>query len=105
MENKIIKTNTLYKESLSLCTPVGSSCFKSIKVEEGKCLTPCKGVFADVQKNTIEFDLNTIDDYQTILDNYTDYKSGYSQEYSAEVGGMKFLLMINTLMINTCSNT
>ena len=54
---------------------------------EEKCVTPCKGVFADVQKNTNLRKLEEVDDFQNILDNYKDYKSGYSKGYSAEVGG------------------
>ena len=51
-------------------------------------MTPCKGIFADVQKNTFEYNLNTIEDYKNILDDYKEYKAGYSQGYSADVGGM-----------------
>ena len=49
-------------------------------------MTPCKGVFADVQKNIFEYDLNTIEDFKNIMDDYKRYKTGY--RYSAEIGGI-----------------
>ena len=63
-------------------------------MEEGKCLTPCKGIFADVQKDTNMWKLEEIKDFKNILDDYKDYKTGYNQGYSAEVGGIKRALRI-----------
>ena len=87
MVNVAIITKQSMKESL-LCTPAGAECHTSIKKQAGKCLSSCKGVFADVKKNKFEYNLNTIEDYENIMDEYKEYKNGYSQEYSALVSGM-----------------
>ena len=80
-------TNTSCKDSL-LCTPAGVECHLFIKKQEGKCLTPCKGVFADVQKNTFEYDLNTIEDYRNIVDEIRDLLDilGSSERLRSVVG-------------------
>ena len=84
-----------------MCTPVGTECYKSIKDQEVKCLIPCKGVFADVQKITFEYNLHTIEDFKNILYDYRGYKAAYSQGYSADVGGMLNYVSA-VLMVNTC---
>ena len=57
---------------------------------KSKCLTPCKGVYADVQKNINSMPLEDIADFKQILDNYKEYKNGFKNEkgYTKEVAGI-----------------
>ena len=57
---------------------------------KSKCLTPCKGVYADVQKNTKSMPLENIADFKQILDNYKEYKNGFQNEkrYTKKVEGI-----------------
>ena len=57
---------------------------------KSKCLTPCKGVYADVQKNLNSMPLEDIADFKQILDNYKEYKNGFKNEkgYTKEVAGI-----------------
>ena len=85
-----------YKETI--CTPAGTECYKSINEEKDKCLNPCKGVFADVKKNRNIKKIEEAEDFRNILDSYKEYKNGYSQGYSEDVGGMlMYIIFIEEL--------
>ena len=69
--------------------PKGTECYTSVKVDEDKCLIPCKGLFADVLRNN---DFKQITDRETLsrmLASYEDYKTGNTKRssYSKNVAG------------------
>ena len=72
-----------------MCLPAGIECYKSIKEEEIKCLVPCKGVFADVQRNLNIKKVKEIEDFKLTFDEYKAFKSGYNnhKRYQKEVAG------------------
>ena len=73
-----------------MCTPAGRQCFKSIKQENVKCKTPCKGVFADVEKNDDYLPVEDMVDFEKILYIYKKYKAGFKDEkgYTEKVAGI-----------------
>ena len=76
----------------SICTPVGTECYKSIEQKKENCLASCRGVFADVIKKTNVKRIEDMVDFRGILEEYKKYKSGYrkSKAYTQEIGG-KFI--------------
>ena len=73
----------------SVCTPAGSECYKPIKSLESKCLSPCQGVFAGVDKNKNFKQVEDMMAFNQIFESYKLYKTGYSkdQEYTKEIAG------------------
>ena len=57
--------------------PPGLECYKSVKKTSDKCLIPCKGVFADVEKGEDYKQVEAIEKFRATLHNYEDYKSGF----------------------------
>ena len=57
-----------------LCAPLGLECYQSINIDAERCLTPCKGVYADVDRKA---DLNDkIENVGMIAEIYDKYKKG-----------------------------
>ena len=75
-----------------MCTPAGIECYESVKEIIGKCLIPCQGIFADVVKDTDFKQMEEIDEFKTVLEEYNNYKTGYARnsKYTEEVGGNSF---------------
>ena len=61
-------------------------CYKKIKEETEKCLIPCKGVFAGVYKDEFNIQVEKMEDFGSILDNYKEYKTGYSKDIQEVLG-------------------
>ena len=57
--------------------PPGLECYKSVKKTSDKCLIPCKGVFADVEKREDYKQVEAIEKFRYTLHDYRDYKSGF----------------------------
>ena len=49
-----------------------------------KCLTPCKGVFADVKEEKILKKVEEIENFKKILENYKEFKTGFKNDRYTE---------------------
>ena len=70
--------NLFYQETL--CTPAGNECYKSMSLSPKNCLSPCKGFYADVEKDV---DIKNVEDlrkFDKIIENYEHYKRGFEQD-------------------------
>ena len=76
-----------FKESL--CTTSGKDCHKLLIEIKSKCLAPCEGIFADVQKMTNRESSEDIGDLKTLVDEYEGFKKGFTNrgEYHEEIAG------------------
>ena len=74
-----------------LCNPTGIECFKSMKQEKENCLAPCKGVFAGLDRDKDFIQVEDMEDFKDILNEYRQYKTGYDKikpyMFAQEVGG------------------
>ena len=61
----------------TLCNPSGTECYKSVKEDATKCLPPCKGLYADVEKEVLKKKLKDIRKFDKLLENYEAYKRGF----------------------------
>ena len=72
-----------------MCTPIGRECYDSVNKDDIKCVTPCQGIFADVDKdkNTKLTDDNEV--MKQVLEEYEIYKNGFnnSWQYEQEIPG------------------
>ena len=72
-----------------MCTPIGRECYDLIKEDDIECVTPCQGIFADVDKdkNTKLTDDNEV--MKQVLKEYEIYKNGFnnSWQYEEEITG------------------
>ena len=72
-----------------MCTPIGRECYDLINEDDIKCVTPCQGIFADVDKdkNTKLTDDNEV--MKQVLKKYEIYKNGFnnSWQYEQEIPG------------------
>ena len=61
-----------------MCDPIGIECYKNITDVNTKCLTPCKGLYADVQKNDNSKPVEDMALFKVILDK--EYRIGFKNE-------------------------
>lgn len=66
----------------TLCNPAGAECYKSVKEDETECLTPCEGLYADVEKEADKKNLDKIRKFEKLLENYEEYKRGFEDDIS-----------------------
>ena len=66
-----------YQETL--CTPAGTECYKYLKENREKCVTPCNGVFAGVDKDKDFKQVEEMEDFKSILEDYKEYKTNYAK--------------------------
>ena len=62
-----------------MCLPKGTECYKSLSVDYAKCLVPCKGLFADVERGP---DVHQVSDRKppdNALVHYKDIKTGFKK--------------------------
>ena len=64
----------------SLCTPAGIECYKNIQLDPTKCLAPCKGLYADVEKGEEIQNVEDLKKFDALIEDYKRYKRGYSKE-------------------------
>ena len=57
--------------------PPGLQCYKSVETYSEKCLIPCKGTYADVDKKENFKKVEEIEKLRTTLLNHKKYKSGF----------------------------
>ena len=62
-----------------MCTPLGLDCYKGVRTDEAKCLNPCRGLYADVEKDNNLKSLGTIPNFASIFDSYESYKRGFQE--------------------------
>ena len=63
-----------------MCTPLGLECYKGVKADNTKCLTPCRGLYADVQKDNNFRNLATIPNFASVYASYENYKKGFQED-------------------------
>jgi hypothetical protein len=63
-----------------LCSPTGTECYQQLHVDSDDCLIPCKGLYADVQKDTSFESLDDIKVLKNTLDSCETYKRGFSED-------------------------
>ena len=77
--------------------PAGTECYESMKIEEynTECQTPCKGVYADVEKNVNLKKVESMSDFEEVFNNYIDYKSGNRNEaeFKKEIAGIHIFII------------
>ena len=74
------KICTNYQEPL--CTPLGLDCFKGVRTEKAKCLKPCRGLYADMEKDNKLESLGTIPNFASAYSSYESYKRGFQEDVS-----------------------
>ena len=57
--------------------PPGLECYKSVKKSSEKCIIPCKGIYADVNRVEDFEKVEEIEKFGPTLESYKNYKSGF----------------------------
>ena len=65
----------------SVCTPIGRQCYETINKKNIECLTPCEGIFADMEMSRISKPIEDIEKMKKVLEEYTNYKYGNSDNW------------------------
>ena len=55
-------------------------CYQNVKIDQRSCLAPCKGLYADVQKDTEFTNLDEIPKFASILSSYESFKRGFHED-------------------------
>ena len=78
----------------TLCTPLGRECYDSITQEDIKCVLPCEGIFADVDKTKTTKAEDDNEVQKKVIDEYQMYKHGFnnSGSYQIEIPGKFHIL-------------
>ena len=71
--------HTLYHQE-SLCTPAGTECYQHVKDAPEKCVTPCKGLYADVKKDVEIKKVEEMSKFDKLISDYEKYKRGNNKE-------------------------
>ena len=76
-----------FKESL--CTPKGNYCYKNVQPDTKKCMIPCKGLHADVEKDGMT-QVDKMGKFAKLIEEYESYKNGYvkDQAYPTQIRGI-----------------
>ena len=72
------KICTNYQEPM--CTPLGLDCYKGVRTEKAKCLKPCRGLYADMEKDNKLKSLGTIPNFASAYSSYESYKRGFQED-------------------------
>ena len=62
-----------------MCTPFGLDCYKGVRTDKAKYLKPCRGLYADVEKDNKLKSLGTIPNFASVYSSYERYKSGFQE--------------------------
>ena len=57
--------------------PPGLECYKSVELSSDACIIPCKGLYADVEREEAVENIESIEKFQPVLDQYKQYKAGF----------------------------
>ena len=60
----------------NICSPTGTECYKNLRQDFGKCLIPCKGVYADVERDIEVMKVEELRKFDKLVKNYEKYKRG-----------------------------
>ena len=63
-----------------MCSSHGIECYKNIRPDSKTCLTPCKGIYADVQRDIDVMKVENLRKFDKLVENYEHYKRGYIKD-------------------------
>ena len=64
--------------------PPGLECYNSVKLRSDECIIPCKGMYADVEREEGFEATEKIEKFQPVLGQYKQYKAGFINETEGE---------------------
>ena len=78
-----------YQENI--CSPNGTECYKNLRQDSGKCLMPCKGVYADVVKDMDIINVRELRKFDKLVKSYENYKRDFVKDinYPEQLKGKK----------------
>ena len=76
--------------------PPGLECYGTVKPSAAECLRPCKGVYAEVEREGGGEEVERMDNFKPVLDRYKEYKSGFRNDTKGN--SLIFFLQIFTAM-------
>ena len=63
-----------------MCTPIGLDCYNSVGIDDSNCMTPCTGLYADVEKEYGFSKLPKIPNFGSTFARYESYKRGFHKD-------------------------
>ena len=95
--------HNVYFHQESVCTPAGTECYKSVKDAAEMCVTPCKGLYADVKKDVEIKKVEEMSKFSKLISDYEEYKRGYNKEiFYPEFISSKWIQQIYLQNVKTC---
>ena len=91
----VLCINLYYQEIV--CSTLGNECFKNIETDGENCLTPCKGLYADVTKDADILGEEIMGRFKKLIEEYDNYKRGdvvdivYPEQLKGTFGKLQIL--------------
>ena len=71
----------------TLCSPKGIKCYENMTLAFSKCLTPCRGLYADIMNiNSDESSVEDMGVFDDLLKHYERYKRAYVDDITYPIG-------------------